>query len=108
MPNFRVTNERGFWDGVKLHKRGTIISLEPADYKKHLSVEFEGMDDAARKALAKARTEHGLPPDVLPEPDRNGYDPHKREDLIARAKEGVKVVEAAPEPETRTVRPSVQ
>lgn len=106
MPNFKVTAERGFWDGTRRHPAGTIIALEPADYKRFLSVTFEGMDKDAQAAVAKLRKEKKLPEAVAPEPVRDGYDPHKREELLEFAREsGVKVIEAAPPPEQKAVRP---
>lgn len=100
MPQFRVLNERGYWDGAKLHQFGTVLEIDPPDYDRLLSNAMEGVDEAGKKALVEQRRKWAvkdangnlvsIPPYLV---QKSGdLDPNDRDDLKALTPRGAKVV----------------
>ena|ERR1700737_5583435 len=100
MPRFLVTR-KPFYDGLHLHKPGTVVEIEPEDYPTLLSRDFEGQDPQAKAAIAKARAEvknaRGQPYQP-PLTESGTLDPSKKSDLEKLAPKGVRVVETPAEP----------
>jgi len=96
---FKVVAPRGYFDGVHLHKAGTIIELESEDFDRLLALNFEPLDEVSKNALDKARRKYKertgqeyKPPVEL---EVGNLDPNKPDDLKQITK-GAKVVKAAP------------
>ena len=96
MAKFKVVHDKGFWDGVSLHPRGTIIEIGQKDYGVLLNPGLEGVDAEASKALKdrygdSARTREASADDLDPS---KLDDRRKMAEMIPHAR----VVQEAPRP----------